>query len=31
MFLCEIVGNISCGLRFFLPEVAIAAAERVSD
>jgi hypothetical protein len=29
MFLCEIVGNISCGLRFFLPEVAIAAAERV--
>jgi hypothetical protein len=31
MFLCEIVGNISCGLRFFLPEVAIAASERVSD
>jgi hypothetical protein len=31
MFLCEIVGNISCGLRFFLPEVAIAAAERVGD
>jgi hypothetical protein len=29
MFLCEIVGNISCGLRFFLPEVAIAASERV--
>ena len=31
MYLCEIVGNALCGLRFFLPEVAIAAAERVSD
>jgi hypothetical protein len=31
MFLCEIVGGNSCGLRFILPEVAIAAAERVSD
>lgn len=29
MFLCEIVGNARCGLRFFLPEVATAAAERV--
>jgi len=29
MFLCEIVGGNSCGLRFILPEVAIAAAERV--
>lgn len=31
MFLCEIVGNANCGLRFFLPEVAIAAAEKVED
>jgi hypothetical protein len=29
MFLCEIVGGNSCGLRFFLLEVSIAAAERV--
>ena len=29
MFLCEIVGNARCGLRFFLPEVATAVAERV--
>jgi hypothetical protein len=31
MFLCEIVGNARCGIRFFLPEVATAAAERVAD
>jgi hypothetical protein len=31
MFLCEIVGNARCGLRFFLPEAATAAAERVAD
>ena len=31
VFLCEIVGNAHCGLRFFLPEVAIAAAEQVAD
>ena len=29
MFLCEIVGNARCGIRFFLLEVSIAAAERV--
>lgn len=29
MFLCEVVGNAHCGLRFFLPEVDAAAAEKV--